>query len=452
MVHINKMSLRRDISPLLGQPFRRGLGERATVAILVGITAPVLAMSIALGIEVSGWTVMKQRLQRAADSAAIAAAESYMTGASAQTAATYGAYLAELNKVTGAPTRTWVGNSTAGTLSDNNISVVVASGSGFINPADTTFSVTVQSPAPTMFVGFAFPNGITKTISTTATAEIAAGTGTGGQPCLLTLQDYNSGTTVGYGISVSGAAVLNANGCTVRSDDGISLSGSTQIKAAAVYASGAIAISGTSSIQAANYAASEPQIADPYASSSTVQNGITSAGTCSGGTAYNQTQISQTISPGCYKSIYIAGVGNVTMSPGVYYVTGNITVTSSGRLSGSGVTIFSNGTLTISGASPVTLTAPTTGTTAGIVYASNNTGTTSFTASGAIAFTGLLYYPKGAVTVSGASTNGTANGCGEMIVKNIAFSGSASLSGNCSSYGLLSYSALPSSSTAALVQ
>jgi Flp pilus assembly protein TadG len=452
MVIINKTLLDPKMRALFRSKLRNGLGQRATVAILVGMTAPVLAMSIALGIEVSGWSVMKQRLQRAADTAAIAAAESYMTGASAQTAATYGAYLAELNNVAGASTRSWTGSSTAGTLSDNNISVVVASGSGVINPTDTTFAVTVQSPAPTMFVRFAFPSGITKTIATSATAEIAAGAGTGGQPCLLTLQDYNGGTTVGYGVQVSGAATVNGSSCTIRSDDGISLTGSASIKAASVYTSGAISEAGASSITATTIASSQPQIPDPYASSTTVQNGITNAGTCSGGTAYSQTQVAATISPGCYSSIYIAGVGNVTMNPGVYYVTGNITVTASGQLSGTGVTIFSNGTFTISGASPVTLTPPTSGATSGILYASNSTSATTFTASGAISFTGLFYYPKGAVTVSGASTNGTANGCGEMIVKSITFSGSASLAANCGTYGLLSFSALPGASTAALVQ
>lgn len=452
MLLIKRMSFRQGASRLFPPARRVGLGDRATVAILVGITAPVLAMSIALGIEVSGWTVMKQRLQRAADAAATAAAESYITGASAQKAAMYGAYVAEMNNVTGAPARTWAGTTAAGTLNDNNISIVVATGSGVINPADTTFAVTVQSPAPTAFVSFAFPSGITKTITTSATAEIAVGAGSGGKPCLLTLQDYDSGTTVGYGIAISGAATLTGEGCTIRSDDGISLSGSTRINAGYVYASGAIAISGTSKITATATAALQQQIPDPYASSSVVQTGIASAGTCSGGIAINQTQKSQSINPGCYKSIYVAGVGEVMMNPGVYYVTGNVTVTASGELSGSGVTIFSNGSMTISGASPVSLKAPKTGTTSGILFASNSTQTSSVSGSGTFEFTGLFYYPKGPVSISGASTVGSDDGCGEMIVNHIKFTGSTSLSADCDAYGLASFTALPGTSTASLVQ
>ena len=231
MVHIKKISPHAAISRKPNNPPALHLGERATVALLVGMTAPVLAMGVALGIEVSGWTVMKQRMQRAADVAATAAAESFLNGASAQQAATYGAYIAEMNNVTGASSRTWSGGPTTGTLSDNNISIAVATGAGIISPSDTTFAVTVQTPAPTAFVGFAFPGGITKTITTSAIAEIATGAGTGGQPCLLTLQGYASGTTTGYGIQASDHAKILANGCNVRSDDSITAKNHARIDA-----------------------------------------------------------------------------------------------------------------------------------------------------------------------------------------------------------------------------
>ncbi len=474
MVYIKKMPSRQiNTSRKWGRSVGPALGERATVAILVGITAPALAMAVALGIEVSGWTVMKQRLQRAADAAATAAAESFLTGASAQNAATYGAYLAELNNIKGATARSWTGSATAGTLSDNDISVVVATGSGIISPADTTFAVTVQSPAPTAFVGFAFPGGITKTITTTAIAEIATAAGTGGQPCLLTLQDYGGGTTTGYGIQISGAANISAEGCTVRSDDGISITGSAEIEAGYVFASGTINASGTPTIAASGIYAPNailpsypigvsvtkeavPQIADPYATSAVVQAGIAKAAACSGGTAYSPAgwpaPTSQTISPGCYSSISIGGVFQITMNPGIYYVSGDISVGNSGELQGSGVTIFSNGRLMISGASPISLKAPSTGTWAGILYASNATTASSISGSGTFSFTGLFYYPNGAINVTGASTSGSDDGCGEMIVKTATFSGSTSLAAQCDSYGLLPFSAMPGKSSASLVQ
>ena len=472
MVYIKKMLPHHTISHKLSNLPTPQLGERATVAILVGITAPVLAMGVALGIEVSGWTVMKQRMQRAADIAATAAAESFMTGASAQKAATYGAYIAEMNNVAGAGARTWSGSATAGTLSDNNISIAVATGAGIINPSDTTFAVTVQTPAPTAFVGFAFPGGITKTITTSAIAEIAISAGTGGQPCLLTLQDYGGGTTTGYGLQISGASEISSEGCTIRSDDGILISGSAEIDAGYVFSSGTLEASGEPSISAngiyasaksiPNYLSipitveSVPQIPDPYATSSVMQAGFASAAACSGGTAFSPAPwpapTSQTISPGCYSSISVGGDFDVEMNPGVYYVYGNITVGGSGELHGSGVTIFSNGNLSVSGASPVSIKAPKTGTSAGIAYASNGTAASSISGSGKFSFTGLLYYPNGALNVSGASTSGSDDGCGEMIVKSASFSGSTSLSAECESYGLQPFSAMPGTSSAKLVQ
>ncbi len=474
MVCIKKILPHEALSRELSSLRTPRLGERATVAILVGITAPVVAMAVALGIEVSGWTVMKQRMQRAADIAATAAAESFLNGASAQKAALYGAYIAEMNNVPGATSRTWSASATGGTLSDNDISIVVATGAGIINPSDTTFAVTVQTPAPTAFVGFAFPGGITKTITSSAIAEIATSAGTGGQPCLLTLQDYGGGTTTGYGITVSGASEISAESCTIRSDDGISVDGSAEINAGYVFASGTISASGAPSIEASGIYASNysgngspqispkvtiepvPQITDPYATSSVMQAGFASAAACSGGTAYSPAgwpaPTSQTISPGCYSSISIGANFQITMKPGVYYVDGAISVGGSGGLEGSGVTIFSNGTLAISGASEVSLKAPKTGTTSGIAYASNATAAASLSGSGEFSFTGLFYYPNGAVNVSGASTSGSDDGCGEMIVKSASFSGSTSLSAECDSYGLLPFSAMPGKSSATLVQ
>lgn len=496
MAHIKRTLPHSAISREPSSRFTPRIGERATVAILVGMTAPVLAMGVALGIEVSGWTVIKQRMQRAADIAATAAAESFLNGASAQQAATYGAYIAEMNNVAGASSRAWSGSQTTGTLSDNNISIAVATGVGIINPADTTFAVTVQSPAPTAFGAFAFPGGITKTITTSAIAEIATAAGTGGQPCLLTLQDYGGGTTTGYGIQVSGASQISAESCTIRSDDGISVSGSAEIEAGYVFSSGTIQASGEPSIDATGIYASAtsipsylpisitvesvPQLRDPYATSAVMQAGIAKAATCSGGTAFTPAgwpaPTSQTISPGCYSSISVGGVFVVTMQPGVYYVSGDINVSASGQLLGSGVTIFSNGRLMISGASPVTLKAPlgppsVNWPTAGIVYASNYTDvpplagqtnpcsttpsiTTSVCGSGTFSFTGLFYYPNGAVNISGASTYGQDDGCSEMIVKSINFSGSTSLAANnChDSYGLLPFSAMPGTSSTTLVQ
>jgi hypothetical protein len=294
------------------------------------------------------------------------------------------------------------------------------------------------------------PGGATKTITTTATAEISTAAGTGGQPCLLTLEGYSSGSTLGYGVTVTGSGALTANGCTIRSDDGIQTSGNGTIVTNSVYASGGISQGKTNSIISSFSASGQPRIVDPYANASAVQNGIAAAGTCTGSIAANLSG-SQAISPGCYSGISISNGSKITMNAGTYYIRGDISITG-GSLSGSGVTIFSNGVFTTSGGSSVALSPPTIGQTAGIIYASSSTSQSSFSGNGTTNFTGLFYYPNGPVVVGGTSSSGTTNGCGEMIAYSVVFAGTASLAANCSPYGLLTFSSLPGASVASLVQ
>ncbi len=107
---------------------------------LVGLSAPILLMAVALGVEVSSWTVTKQKLQRTADMAALAAAEAYFRGASVQTATIYGSYVAEMN----------------GTSPDM---VTVQSIAGVVNSSDTAFQATVQIRVPLLFSAYALPEG-----------------------------------------------------------------------------------------------------------------------------------------------------------------------------------------------------------------------------------------------------------------------------------------------------
>ena len=46
--------------------------QRGSILIITALVTPVLAMAIGIGIEVSHWTVVKLKLQRTADIAALA--------------------------------------------------------------------------------------------------------------------------------------------------------------------------------------------------------------------------------------------------------------------------------------------------------------------------------------------------------------------------------------------
>ena len=126
------------ILPAFRRP-RLSRDRRASVAVYIAMLAPVLAGSMALGIEVTSWSGAQVDMQRTADASARAGAiycYNYATANSgstclsnataAQTAATLAARLAEVNGITGATSPTW--NATSKTYTDNNITAQIVSG------------------------------------------------------------------------------------------------------------------------------------------------------------------------------------------------------------------------------------------------------------------------------------------------------------------------------------
>jgi hypothetical protein len=441
MAQRNKRSPGQSLSALLKWRPKRFPGKRGSVAILVAFSAPVLIGAIALGIEVSGWTAAEQQLQRTADAAAIAAALTYINGSSVQVAATEGAYLAEINGAVGKSPPQWDG---ASVITDNMITISKVK--GVVNTSDVAFQAIIRKAVPFLLSGIAL-KGPGKTLSATAVAEIGI-TSTGAQPCLFTTGGDVNGVTTGTDVTISGSVNLNMNNCSIRSDAGVSLSGSINITAAAIYASGAITQSGSVTLNNTPKYSGVPQMADPFANWSPVQNALSNAA-CSGGTAVNINGSGDTtLQPSCYSGITVSGSGSITLASGIYYVNGGINLSGSITMTGSDVTIISTGTFVSSGSVAITLTAPKDGTTAGIAYASTSSNGSSFSGSQAMSFSGLVYYPKGILSFSGSAAEGS-SGCAEVVAQSVSLSGSVNLAANCSSYGLKPYGSLP---TATLVQ
>jgi Flp pilus assembly protein TadG len=428
-------------APLKWRP-KRFPGKRGSVAILVAFSAPVLIGAIALGIEVSGWAAAEQQLQRTADAAALAAALTSINGSSDQVAATEGAYLAEINGAVGKSTMTWLDGTSV--LSDNMITIGKVS--GVVNASDVAFQATVKRTVPFLLSAIAL-TGPGKTLSATAVAEIGVAS-TGPQPCLFTTGGDVNGVTTGTDVTISGSVNLNMNGCSLRSDARVSLNGSINITAAAIYASGTITQSGSVALNNTPKYSGVPQMADPFANWSPVQNALSNAA-CSGGTAVTITSSgSTTLTPSCYSGINVSGSGSITLASGIYYVNGGINISGSVTVTGSDVTIISTGNFTSSGSVAITLTAPKSGTTAGIAYASTSSSGSSFSGSQAMNFSGLVYYPNGSLSFSGSAAEGS-SGCAEVVAQSVTLSGSVNLASNCSTYGLRPYGSMP---TASLVQ
>lgn len=120
----------------------------------------------------------------------------------------------------------------------------------------------------------------------------------------------------------------------------------------------------------------------------------------------------QTIDPGVYDTIALTGGGNLTMSPGVYVVTGGLTL-SSGSVLGNGVTVYfacsgyptpcsgPGAEFSQTGSGQFLATPPITGAYQGLAlfYDRGNTAGLSFTGSGAT-FTGTIYARQAAMGLS----------------------------------------------------
>jgi hypothetical protein len=153
----------------------------------------------------------------------------------------------------------------------------------------------------------------------------------------------------------------------------------------------------------------------------------------------------------------LGGSSNVTLSPGTYYVQGNVTFDGSAIVTGNNVTIISLGTLTDAASAATTLTAPTTASgygIPGIVFASTNTGQSQFSGSVSFPLSGVIYYPDGSIAFSGSvdvSNGGSA--CGEVIAGSVTISGASVLgTTGCGQYGTQTFGSLPGASSVVLVQ
>lgn len=446
------------------QAHRLRRDRRAAIALIAALAAPAVLLSVALGIEVAHWSVVQVDTQRIADTAALAGAEAYGGGATAEQAAIAAANVAEVNGAAGTSTRSWSAGSQ--TLSDNEITVQLTT--GVINTGDPAVRATVTQPVPLLFSTIWSGSGGVA-LHATALAEVGS-TVNGPQPCVLTLNGDANGVQTLPGITASGNTNASMTGCSLVSDGNISMSGNLTLDAGALYSSGTISVSGNVSGTATNTATwhqSSPQVSDPYAGDATLQNAIAAAN-CgpTQSPAYSQSTDTYTLSPNtCYGPISISGNSSIVFNgTGLYTVNGSITINanttlSGATISGSGITVASTGPISIEGnfnTGGVMLAAPTAGTASngaipGVLFATSSTGANIVSGNAAIPFTGLIYAPNGTLSLSGNATDGS-TGCSEIITQSLTISGNLNLAANCSNYSLANFGSLPNTTSIGLVQ
>jgi Flp pilus assembly protein TadG len=493
------------------EPFR---SRRASVALYVALLAPVLALSVGLGVEVSSWSATKINLQRIADTASAAGAINYENVGNAQTAATAAAYMAQINGASGAASPTW--SSSSKTLSDNQITVAIVN--GVQKSSDTAVQVTVNQTVP-LTVSRIVSSTPSVTVSSTSTAEVVgtSSTGSGGQPCLLAL------SKTGNGIAASGSITLNSSGCTAVSNANFNDSGGSTLAIAGIYATGTVTIpcwadlNGNSSncpvwppsgmIQSSSYLhPGSSAISDPYASNTALQTDLTNASTATGSAiaCSNQQCGLPSTSGSTFNGSYCSGQGTGTvycylkpgnylgwavtsggpyyfcMAPGLYTFNGNINLTQntttadrSLTVNGTsitcpssdtgGVTIITSGTFNGANTFNFDITAPntaqagSTGGIAGVVLAGSTTSSSGFTMSGnpQLWVTGVIYFPNATFASGGSTGLGTSStSCLEIVAASITLTGSSNMSSGCNSVNATTFYSQPGATTytAALVE
>jgi Flp pilus assembly protein TadG len=418
------------------------IDRRGSVALMTGIMAPVMVMSLAMGIEVTSWSVRKLELQRIADVAAWAGARQYVATNDVQSATQTAADLAEINGASGTSTREW--NPTTLTTTDNSITAQVVG--GVRNAADKAIKVTVKQSIAKSFSRIFPSTRSSVTVSAVAVAEIGS---LGPQPCITALGGGADGITTGTDVNVGGTASLVATGCSLRANDGINQNGGGTINTSGVYAGGGISGSGI----CCDLHADSGQISDPYATNTPVQNALKTLSPGAGTAITVKSNTSQSIGPGTYSGWNVNGTLN--LSPGLYIVNGDISSGGQSVISGSGVTIVTSGTVNTTGGSSLALTAPTTSPAGnaipGILLAGNSSAAMAFLGNSTVPVTGVIYLPNASLKFGGTSSSGS-DGCTEVIASTVTLVGTSNLAANCSAYGALDFGSLPASSSIALVQ
>jgi hypothetical protein len=129
-------------------------------------------------------------------------------------------------------------------------------------------------------------------------------------------------------------------------------------------------------------------------------------------TSVRVTNTTVTLSPGNYSEIDISG-GNVTFSPGLYCLTGDISITG-GKSVGDGVTFYVKGTrndVTITGNATALLAAPSDPENIlfGMLFFMDdaNTGTIKLVGTNGSYFSGVVYSPNGFIDIGGTSSTTT---------------------------------------------
>jgi Flp pilus assembly protein TadG len=409
---------------------RRAAADQAgATAILYALSMPLVLGVAGLGVEGGLWYVEKQKLQVAADAAAISAAYERAAGrpGSMQAAALQDAGRNGFSTVNVTPTNFVLNNPPSAGEHVGDLSAV---------------EVTLRKSRPALFSALF---GLT-TIDMSARAVAAVKLT--GDACVLALDPAAS-----VGVLSQGSTVDSLDGCVIAanstSDTAVSVSGSAAVTAYSVWTAGGLSQDGSSTLSL-----TEPPkthmwaLQDPYADE-TIPSPL---GACkANGLSLKNT--TQTLQPGVYcNGLDIGAKANITLAPGIYYIDkGDLTVSAQATLTGTNVTIVLTssgaasqiGTVTINGGAVVDLTAPPDDDSGhrGMVFFQDRrasaAGTAKLNGGATMRLFGAVYFPAQAIQFAGNNSSSSPT-CTQIIGRTVTFIGHSSVKdGGCPAAGVL---------------
>jgi hypothetical protein len=400
---------------LLAALFRRFVqSSAANMAVMFGITAPVVVGSIGLGVETGYWYVKDRGLQTAADTAAYAATVEKRRGG-------------DVSRITVVATREAVEQ---GFDIDNGTIVVNSPALSGNYRDDRSVEVLLSITVPRLFTGLFLQDDVQISARGVGHFDDA------GKACVLALAPEDDDALV-----FSGNSAVMLDECALMSnslsDSAVRVSGSSALTVPCIVSAGGVVEGGDIEMTDCTEPVTQaPPAIDPYAS--LAKPAVSDA--CQG---FPNSSGAAVLLPGRY-----CGGGNlrgdVTFTPGVYIVDGgSVRINATASLSGTGVTLFftNNATIDINGSATLTLSAPTTGPYKGMLFWGDSGNTSSvirFNGNASSSLTGVIYFPSAETEFLGSFSG--SNGCMRVTARKVKFSGSTTMNSSCELAGILDVS------------
>ena len=379
--------------------------ERGSITLLTALCLPMLLGALAIAIDIGYLYITQRQLQTLADAAAMAGALEASSCSTAncgviQTAAT-SAFTEDGRPAPTVFLQCATASGTGVLLTINN--GPCALGASDPNHLDANYvEAVVTEQVPTYFAGF---RGF-HTVQISARAE--AGKSSPPGPCLNILG--TSGQTVTLN---SGASITDGTGSTCAFNVNSSGTPAVMEDSGATVDVGSYTVHGTVTDNGGSYTpapttgtATKP---DPIAAEITAGTITTPTQPAVSSTCCNPVSGATTLQPGYYSSgLNFNGSGyTVNLSPGVYYMGGNVAIGAVTLNGTGGVTIYmASGQLNMNSAATVNLTAPSSGPTAGLVIWQpvSNTSDMNLDSATNSSWAGGIYLPGAQLTLNGGST------------------------------------------------